>query len=66
MRENGGISKVGHDDVYFLTVSDMFVRVQVNGVDVSPIVWVAILSLANETLLGPQGILVILAKKAAS
>ena len=39
---------------------------QVNGVDVTPIVWVAVLSLANETLLGPQGILVILAKKAAS
>ena len=39
---------------------------KVNGVDVSPIVWTALLSFANETLLGPQGVLVILAKKAAA
>lgn len=32
------------------------------GVDISPIVWIAICSLASELLLGQQGILVLLAK----
>lgn len=33
------------------------------GVDVSPIVWVAVLSFVNEVLLGPQGILSLIEKK---
>jgi len=32
-------------------------------VDVSPIVWVALISFLNEVLLGKQGILVLLASK---
>lgn len=36
---------------------------QVGGVDVSPIVWVALLSFINEILLGPQGILNLLQRK---
>ena len=36
---------------------------QVGGVDVSPIVWVALLSFVNEILLGPQGILNLLQRK---
>jgi YggT family protein len=35
----------------------------VAGVDISPIVWVAILSFFSEILLGPQGLLTILEKK---
>eukprot|EP00884_Botryococcus_braunii_P010066 jgi/Botrbrau1/19060/Bobra.0100s0084.1 len=35
----------------------------VGGVDVSPIVWVAVLSFLNEILLGPQGILNLLQRK---
>lgn len=31
----------------------------VGGVDVTPIVWVALLSFLNEILLGPQGILML-------
>eukprot|EP00741_Cyanophora_paradoxa_P016366 tig00020912_g15801.t1 len=34
----------------------------VGGVDISPIVWVAILSFLNEIMFGPQGILTLLAK----
>lgn len=34
------------------------------GVDVSPVVWVAILSLLNEVLAGPQGILILLSRAA--
>ena len=37
----------------------------VGGVDVSPIVWFALLSFANEILLGRQGLLVMLEEKAA-
>ena len=33
------------------------------GVDISPVVWVAILSFTNEILLGPQGILIMLQRK---
>ena len=33
------------------------------GVDVSPVVWVALLSLVGEVLVGPQGILVLLSKQ---
>lgn len=33
------------------------------GVDVSPIVWVALLSFLNEVLLGKQGLLILLASK---
>jgi len=33
------------------------------GVDVSPIVWVALLSFMNETLLGPQGLLAIIQRE---
>ena len=36
----------------------------VGGVDVAPIVWVALLSFVNEILLGPQGILNLLQRKA--
>lgn len=36
----------------------------VGGVDVAPIVWVALLSFINEILLGPQGILNLLQRKA--
>ena len=36
----------------------------IGGVDVAPIVWVAILSFINEILLGPQGILNLLQRKA--
>jgi len=32
-------------------------------VDVSPIVWVALLSFLNEVLLGKQGLLILLASK---
>eukprot|EP00899_Mesostigma_viride_P006795 jgi/Mesvir1/16116/Mv08401-RA.1 len=35
----------------------------VNGVDVSPIVWLAILTFVNEILLGNQGLLVLLSEK---
>ena len=35
----------------------------VGGVDVAPIVWVALLSFFNEILLGPQGILNLLQRK---
>ena len=35
----------------------------VGGVDISPIVWVAVLSFMNEILLGPQGILNLLQRK---
>jgi len=35
----------------------------VAGVDITPIVWVAILSFLSEILLGPQGLLTILQKK---
>ncbi len=35
----------------------------VGGVDVAPIVWVALLSFCNEILLGPQGILNLLQRK---
>ncbi len=34
-----------------------------SGVDVSPIVWVALLSFMNEILLGKQGLLILLASK---
>ncbi len=34
-----------------------------NGLDVSPIVWVALLSFVNEILTGPQGILNLIARK---
>ena len=34
-----------------------------SGVDVSPIVWVALLSFTNEILLGKQGLLVLMASK---
>lgn len=36
----------------------------VGGLDVTPIVWVALLSFVNEILLGPQGILNLLQRKA--
>ncbi len=35
----------------------------VAGVDISPIIWVSILSFFNEILLGPQGLLTIIEKK---
>lgn len=35
----------------------------VGGVDVSPIIWFAVTSLASEILVGPQGILVLLSRK---
>ena len=35
----------------------------VGGVDISPIIWVAVLSFVNEILLGPQGILNLLQRK---
>jgi len=35
----------------------------VGGVDISPIVWLAFVSFANEILLGPQGLLVLLSNK---
>ena len=35
----------------------------VAGVDISPIVWVSLLSFISEIMLGPQGLLTILAKK---
>jgi len=34
-----------------------------NGLDVSPIVWVALLSFLNEILTGPQGILSMIERK---
>ena len=34
------------------------------GVDVSPVVWVAILSLLNEVLAGPQGVLILMSRAA--
>ena len=36
-----------------------------SGVDVSPIVWVALTSFMNEILVGKQGLLVLLAQKVA-
>jgi len=36
----------------------------VAGVDISPIIWVSLLSFVNEILLGPQGLLAILQKRA--
>jgi YggT family protein len=33
------------------------------GVDVSPVVWVALLSFVSEILVGPQGILILLSRK---
>jgi YggT family protein len=36
----------------------------VGGVDVTPIVWVALLSFFNEILLGPQGILMLIQRQA--
>ena len=36
-----------------------------SGVDVSPIVWVALISFTNEILLGKQGLLVLLSQKVA-
>ena len=36
-----------------------------SGVDVSPIVWVALTSFLNEILVGKQGLLVLLAQKVA-
>lgn len=36
-----------------------------SGVDVSPIVWVALLSFLNEILLGKQGLLLLLSQKVA-
>lgn len=35
----------------------------VGGVDISPIVWFAIMSFVHEILVGPQGLLVLLAQK---
>jgi YggT family protein len=35
----------------------------IGGVDISPIVWTFILSLMNEILLGPQGILVLIERQ---
>eukprot|EP00879_Flechtneria_rotunda_P009837 GHRR01010289.1.p1 GENE.GHRR01010289.1~~GHRR01010289.1.p1 ORF type:complete len:195 (+),score=34.01 GHRR01010289.1:514-1098(+) len=35
----------------------------VNGVDVSPIVWVGLISFFNEILLGPQGILILIQRE---
>jgi YggT family protein len=35
----------------------------IGGVDISPIVWVAISTFAHEILMGPQGILVLLSRK---
>ena len=35
----------------------------IGGVDISPIVWTFVLSLANEILLGPQGILVLIERQ---
>ena len=35
----------------------------IGGVDISPIIWTFILSLANEILLGPQGILVLIERQ---
>lgn len=35
----------------------------IGGVDISPIVWTFILSLANEILLGPQGILILIERQ---
>jgi len=35
----------------------------VNGVDISPIVWFAVISFFNEILLGPQGLLILLSQK---
>jgi YggT family protein len=35
----------------------------VGGVDVSPVIWVAIMSFLNEILLGQQGLLVLLSQK---
>ena len=34
-----------------------------NGLDVSPIVWVAVLSFLSEVLTGPQGILSLIQRK---
>jgi uncharacterized protein YggT (Ycf19 family) len=39
------------------------VIVPVNGVDISPIVWFAVISFFNEILLGPQGLLILLSQK---
>eukprot|EP00271_Cylindrocystis_brebissonii_P015892 TRINITY_DN38958_c0_g1_i1.p1 TRINITY_DN38958_c0_g1~~TRINITY_DN38958_c0_g1_i1.p1 ORF type:complete len:298 (-),score=25.60 TRINITY_DN38958_c0_g1_i1:554-1423(-) len=35
----------------------------IGGVDVAPVIWVAIMSFVNETLLGPQGLLVLLSQQ---
>eukprot|EP00850_Spirogloea_muscicola_P003293 SM000013S26462 [mRNA] locus=s13:541243:542774:+ [translate_table: standard] len=35
----------------------------VGGVDVSPVIWVALMSFVNEVLLGPQGLLVLLSQQ---
>ncbi len=35
----------------------------VGGVDVTPIVWVGLLSFLNEILLGPQGILMLIQRQ---
>lgn len=35
----------------------------VGGVDVTPIVWVAVLSFMNEILLGPQGLLILIERQ---
>jgi YggT family protein len=40
-------------------------RALCRGVDVSPIVWVALISFMNEILLGKQGLLVLLSQKVA-
>lgn len=44
-----------------------FPRVQVvglvGGVDISPIIWVALISFFNEILLGPQGLLILVERQ---
>ena len=35
----------------------------VNGVDVNPIVWFALISFVNEILVGPQGLLILISRK---
>lgn len=36
------------------------------GVDVTPIVWVALISFLNEILLGPQGILMLIQRQSGA
>jgi YggT family protein len=36
----------------------------VGGVDISPIVWTAVATFAHEILMGPQGLLVLMSRKA--